>query len=732
MSFISNILELEPLRKVIRDRQDLFLDHPVVNTYLASLRPPSVVSQMSALIDRFTALNGGAMDPVFLEMHSTTQELMDFTKNLQDSEADLAAFLAGDFDGYVLEMFPLQMDRLVNWAYADYAQYLLFPDPGFLVPLRGQGDYISYFTLSFLEMMDLLGADIEEGGEFSLMMNTIQNSLKTLVPIPFSQPVWDAINARQDYFVARPVLQESINQLVTNSEYMLADSKSQDVYQNGDLVATLRMLRPPLHKAEVTKGAVPTGMELDPETGNILVSNASKLMGGLYGGITIEVTDGVGTVLTHTLTIEIGLESEVEYKVAPPQPVNTYAADFILAWIMTDELPIRVVQPIEGRLPKGVSIDTGAGNIMVVDPTKLRAGTFPLLIRVEDEAGGETLHEITLVIGPEASVSATPVGPPPVIYAMETAKSCEQYALYEVLGRPDAGETYVEFATISDGSLPSGVCLNTENGELFVCDTTQLSAGPFSFQIRTTTATGVWTYHDLSLDFGPCAAGDQEAVYTVNGAKAINDYVQGEVIATVADPDGDIVASSLVSGTLPAGVDLDVVLGALKISDPALLTDGTTVLGIKTTDISGNFTISQVTLQFLPSGAESTGCISLYGNIYLNFYGSPQAVLTIGLDEGGGITISDLESVSTLPSDGVYYTGTAYRVSVKPGGEGDQTGLSNSAGDIYTLISANHYELVGTEMDVTVLNNQLDATGKPVGTWIIAFGSDCVTVSENP
>jgi len=90
---------------------------------------------------------------------------------------------------------------------------------------------------------------------------------------------------------------------------------------------------------------------------------------------------------------------------------------------------------------------------------------------------------------------------------------------------------------------------------------------------------------------------DSEARYSVNAPKEVNDYVNGDILASASDSDGAITQATLQSGSsLPAGVALNSTSGELTVSNVSALMAGSFSLSIITTDSEGGTTDNNVTL----------------------------------------------------------------------------------------------------------------------------------------
>src|SRR5690606_5865339 len=109
-------------------------------------------------------------------------------------------------------------------------------------------------------------------------------------------------------------------------------------------------------------------------------------------------------------------------------------------------------------------------------------------------------------------------------------------------------------------------------GAITVSDISLLTSGTTNFNVTTTDDDGGKTTQTVSI----IITADNEAVYTVNAAKNLDSYANTDVLATVADADGNIVSAVIASGSLPAGTSLNATTGAITVSDISLLTSGIT------------------------------------------------------------------------------------------------------------------------------------------------------------
>ncbi|MBC5775061.1 T9SS type A sorting domain-containing protein [Pontibacter sp. KCTC 32443] len=95
------------------------------------------------------------------------------------------------------------------------------------------------------------------------------------------------------------------------------------------------------------------------------------------------------------------------------------------------------------------------------------------------------------------------------------------------------------------------------------------------------------------------------AEYSVRSNKLITDYVDGETLATVTDPDG-IQGAQLVKGSLPAGTTLNTSTGTISVLNKDNLLAGNYDFIIRTTDVNGKTTDSPLSMRFYSSSLRPT------------------------------------------------------------------------------------------------------------------------------
>ncbi len=216
----------------------------------------------------------------------------------------------------------------------------------------------------------------------------------------------------------------------------------------------------------------------------------------------------------------------------------------------------------------------------------LSNGSYYLFSTIDGEGKDPDYSNNTLILDFKPDAEA--------VYSVAAPKNVDLYRKGEVLATVTDEDVSVESAVVS-GSLPSGVYLNSSNGEISVSDSSLLVAGKSIVTITTTDFKGGVTIQSVAIEF----IKDSESVYTVTDPRNENDYATNEVIASVRDEDGPFSDILLISGTIPPGTSFDIKTGAIIVSNPFLISGGSYPLTISTVDKKGGRTTQTISLVFI-------------------------------------------------------------------------------------------------------------------------------------
>ncbi|GAB3196854.1 hypothetical protein ABID22_003495 [Pontibacter aydingkolensis] len=214
----------------------------------------------------------------------------------------------------------------------------------------------------------------------------------------------------------------------------------------------------------------------------------------------------------------------------------------------------------------------------------------------------------------EPTVEAT-TGNPATVSAGANATVCgTSYTLQGSDPEPGTG-------TWTQTSGPSGATIvNPSNPNSLI---TGLISGAYQFTWTVTSSCGTSFSNSSTVTITI----NCPAIYSVKSTKFVNEYVNGEVLATVSDEDGGVLSAALVSGILPAGSTLNTSSGEIRITDVSALVAGNYVFTVRTTDARGIITNSVVGIRMyategsptpLPFAVELTSFTAIYANNKVN------------------------------------------------------------------------------------------------------------------
>ncbi|UII26254.1 putative Ig domain-containing protein [Fulvivirga maritima] len=420
-----------------------------------------------------------------------------------------------------------------------------------------------------------------------------------------------------------------INPADVEAVYVVNPAKPINDYADNEALATVTDANGPIVSAVVSSGALPPGVVLATD-GTISVPDTSALVVGSY---TFEVTttDVNGGQTSTSITLEFNpSDGEAVYVIEPAKPVNDYTNGEVIASVTDPNGAIVSATVTDGALPSGVALASD-GTVTITNPGDLVPGEYTFEVTTEDEGGGITTTTITLEFN-EADVEA--------VYVVNPAKPINDYADNEALATVNDANGPIVSAVVSNGALPPGVVLATD-GNISVPDASALVVGSYTFEVTTTDVNGGQTSTSITLEFNPS---DGEAVYVIEPAKPVNDYTNGEVIASVTDPNGAIVSATVTDGTLPPGVAL-ASDGTVTITNPGDLVPGEYTFEVTTEDEGGGITTTTITLEFNEADVEAVYVVNPAKPI--NDYADSEALATV--TDANGPIVSAVVSSGALP-----------------------------------------------------------------------------------
>ncbi|MEQ9443156.1 MAG: gliding motility-associated C-terminal domain-containing protein [Cyclobacteriaceae bacterium] len=406
-----------------------------------------------------------------------------------------------------------------------------------------------------------------------------------------------------------------------------------DEYVNSQTLVTINDTDGAIVSAALT-GTLPTGTALDPVSGEITVSDIGDLQDGSFT-VTVGTTDNTGGTSEVEVTIFINpADQEAVYTINPAQPVDDYLDNDVLGTVADADGAVTAAIVSSGSLPAGVSLGAD-GTLEVSDASLLVDGSYDFSVTTTDENGGTTDSDLTLIFSAPDQEA---------VYTINPSLPVSDYEDDDILATVTDADGVITAAIVSSGSLPAGVQLESD-GTLSVSDANLMVSGSYDFSVTTTDADGNTTNSDITLIFSPV---DQEAVFTVADSKPVDQYANGEVLASASDADGLIVSANVISGSLPAGTSISA-NGTITVSDVGILTPGTTMVGIETVDDFGGLSENIIAIVIDGIGdIDQEAVYTLDPSKPVNDYIDEEVIATVS-DADGAITNASI-SAGLLPS----------------------------------------------------------------------------------
>ena len=411
----------------------------------------------------------------------------------------------------------------------------------------------------------------------------------------------------------------------------------------------------------VTGGSLPAGLTLNTSTG--AVTGTPTTHG--TSAFTLSVTDSLGATATQSESVHIVSAPTVTSAVLPGGEVGVlYAAT---PTVIHGTAPY--TWSVIGTLPAGLSVSASTGAVTGT-PTSPGTSTFTLVVTDSLGASATQPESVDVAAVPTISSSVLPAG--------------EVGVAYDIL--PSVADGTGPYAwSVTGGSLPAGLSLNTSTGEVTGSPT---SAGTSTFTLVATDALGATATQAESVDVAAVPA------VTSAGLPGGEVGVSYDTVPVVSDGTGPFTWS--VTGTLPPGLSLDPSTGEVTGSPTSA---GTSTFTLVVTDADGVVATQpeSVTVLGVPT-ITSTGLPG--GEVGVAYDTTPSA-------SGGTAPYTWSVTGGSLPAG----------LSLDPT-TGEVTGSPTSAGtSTFTLVAPDALGATATQPEsVTVLGiPSITSTGLPGG-----------------
>jgi Putative Ig domain len=420
---------------------------------------------------------------------------------------------------------------------------------------------------------------------------------------------------------------------------------------------------------------------------------------GLTTGISVSLEAMVNAHKSTTQTVTISIVLPAAFPTTFTWPNGANGTQYSATITTTGG-----VQPVQytlasGSLPAGLSLNT-TGTIL---GTPTSHGTSTFAINVTDNVGKTpnlvvTSPTYTITINP-----APPLAIPTSILPGGLVKT--SYNASIVPAGPGGVAPYTW--SITSGSLPPGLTLNTTSGVISGVPTT---AGVFKFFPQVTDSA-------IPSQTANSASGVTITVTTVPPLQSVTPALPSGAVATAYN--GTLKASggiqpytwSIASGQLPSGLRLDAASGAIT-GTPLLAT--TANFSVEVTDSNSTVSAPQALTITIAAGTANTNILfnGPYSFLFHGFdtNGNVTMAGNFNADGSGNITGGQLDSNRTGGTLGVF-TGSTFTGTYAIGGDGRgtmQLVVTNSKGAIATF---NYLLVLYSDTSLAMIEN--DTLGNP-------------------
>jgi hypothetical protein len=334
----------------------------------------------------------------------------------------------------------------------------------------------------------------------------------------------------------------------------------------------------PPYAYSITAGSLPTGLALNPATGAITGTPSAA---GAFGDTSTAV-DSVGSASSSSCGITIAAASASSLSLTCGSNSGRVGQPYISSLVAAGGAPPYTYSITAGGLPSGLTLSSSTGAI-TGSPTA--AGAFSDMSRVVDSAGASA-----------ASSCAITVATAPAPLSLACSANSGQVGQPYVSSMVAAGGTSPYTYSISAGSLPSGLTLNSSTGAI---TGTPTAAGTFSETSRVLDSTGASVTSSCGITVVTAPA-PLTLTCAANSGQVGQPYVSSMVAAGGTPP----YTYSISAGSLPSGLTLNSSTGAITgtptaagaFSDMSRVVDSAGVLSASSCGITVATALAPLTL----------------------------------------------------------------------------------------------------------------------------------------
>lgn len=481
--------ELNQLKRSLVELQESYAESkPQLNEAIKALQPKG----KAEAVDAFKPF---AKSPLTKRTPSRLSKRMKALKGAMEKvDKDLAdekgrnQILSGEYDDDLVEIYAPVLKAAIA-RIEDLKKELKFISYG-TQSIQLQHEYESEISLLALGLNGLfetidLRPDIQTKSTVLFdFLSDMGNALGGMRDNEEMAEIWNLTSSWIGLYGERKLYADSLAYWLEVGAMKLEPSRNLDSYKTGDVLGQVEMYIGNLDSVSLIRGRLPFGLELTAN-GKLVVTEPKRLFAGTFQGLELILENDLG-FKTEIPLGELIFSSDLEatYSVRPPLILGEAKEGMLLAYPTDPDGKMDGALVAGGDFPPGVGFDTSSGEFSVANPKRLQEGSYTIKVITIDELGGETAHEITLVIESKSTQLSL------------TFKSLSQgnYTLPlqtgQVLGTVVASSGKVVGMAQTGGKAPRGVKINS-SGRIEVSSPKELDQGTYSFELSVSTSTGL-------------------------------------------------------------------------------------------------------------------------------------------------------------------------------------------------------------------------------------------------
>lgn len=416
-----------------------------------------------------------------------------------------------------------------------------------------------------------------------------------------------------------------------------------------------------LYTWSLTSGTLPAGLALNASSGAITgtptgVASAAAL--------TFTVTDSSSPAETQSanLTLTIIASGSAPLSITTTSlPNGQVGTVYSIALTATGGTTPYVWTLTSGTLPAGLTLNASTGIISGTPTAAVNA--VALTFTVTDSSTPAQTKSVSLTL----TIATNPTGP--IVITTSSLPNGQTGVLYSTSLAATGGMTPYTW-TLTSGTLPVGLSLNSLTGIISGTPTAAANAAPLTFTVTDSESPAQTKSVSLTLTIAPPAL-------TISTTSLPSGQIGATYLATLVASGGTTPYTwALAAGTLPAGLTLNASTGAISGTPTAAA--NAVALTFSVTDFENPAQTKSVNLA-LTISANSTGSLTITSTALPNGQiGSTYGATLTAI--GGTTPYTWTLTAGTLPA-GLSFNPTAGTLSGTPTATADATALSLTVTD---------------------------------------------------